>query len=191
MHLIRFVKLVRELKPILRSHFCVSLDSCFVCNSGGEISLCNETKYRTPDDATGRFLGNRHSQFTVLVHWSIRWAVIRASACSNSCDVSLQHRDLRLVAKRQLASLRPSSGDVSFVTFANEVPSPRFLTHVQLRDGTERVVWWGGCEDTSCGLAARRTWPRHSPSSGSAWLSPRFCALEFIARPSWLLHQAH
>ena len=191
MHLIRFVKLVRELKPILRSHFCVSLDSCFVCNSGGEISLCNETKYRTPDDATGRFLGNRHSQFTVLVHWSIRWAVIRASACSNSCDVSLQHRDLRLVAKRQLASLRPSSDDVSFVTFANEVPSPRFLTHVQLRDGTEEL--FGG----EVAMMIARLNCDAEPGQGTPHLRgalgypPGFVHLKFIARPSWLLHQAH
>ena len=45
------------------------------------------------------------------------------------------------LAKRNLASLAPTSDHVSFDTFADEMPPPRILTHVRLRDGDERIVW--------------------------------------------------
>ena len=47
------------------------------------------------------------------------------------------------LAKRNLASLAPTSDHVSFDTFADEMPPPRILTHVRLRDGDERIVWGG------------------------------------------------
>lgn len=47
------------------------------------------------------------------------------------------------LAKRELAALTPSSDDVSFTTFAREMPPPRVLTHIHLRNGGERIVWNG------------------------------------------------
>ena len=47
------------------------------------------------------------------------------------------------LAKRELDTLTPSSDSVSFTTFTNEMPPPRVLHHVKLRDGTERIVWGG------------------------------------------------
>ena len=51
------------------------------------------------------------------------------------------------LAKRELATLTPSSEDVSFATFADEMPPPRVLTHIHLRDGGERFVWSGEIAD--------------------------------------------
>jgi len=45
------------------------------------------------------------------------------------------------LANQQIAALSPPSASVSFADFAEQMPAPRVLTEIHLRNGQKRIVW--------------------------------------------------